>query len=239
MPAGLDGHPDPIVTPARTAVLERVADLVEARTGSRVLVAIDGRAGSGKSTFGDELCRSLERRGRSVVRSTTDLFHRPRTERMRRGTSSPEGYYEDSHQLDVIVGELLEPFRSGAAEVLAGAFDEPSDQPQLVRAEVPGDAVLVFDGLFLRRPELRGYWDLTVMLHADQRCDAAWLSYLEHDLPADASERAAAIDLRLRRARWPRYRDGWSRYLEVVDEFPAAIDIANDDLASPTVLRSC
>jgi uridine kinase len=216
-------------------VLDHVADLVEKFKGGRVLVGVDGRSGTGKSTFSDELARRLEERGRSVVRSTTDLFHRPRSERMRLGASSPEGYYLESHQTSTVVDELLVPFSAGASEVLIGAFDEPTDQPRLLRSSVPQAAILVFDGLFVHRPEFRDHWDLSVMLHADRRCDEAWLRFLETDLPSEPTERAAELDRRLERARWPRYRRGWTGYLEAIEDPDPTVEIDNDDLASPVI----
>jgi len=237
MPVGLDGNPDPVVTAARTSVLDAVADQVARHRGARVLVGVDGRSGSGKSTFADELGRTLQARGHAVVRSTTDLFHRPRHERMRRGASSPEGYVADSHQLEVIAAALLEPFRSGAPTVLVGAFDEPSDSARPIEALVPERAVLLFDGLFVHRAELRSYWDESVVLHADRRADAAWLGYLERDLPEEPTERAAELDRRLERARWPRYRHGWARYVEAVGPLPSAIHVDNEDVAAPAITR--
>lgn len=237
MPTGLDGNPDPLVTLARTLVLETVADRVLRWCDERVLVGVDGRAGSGKSTFADELARTLERRGHCVVRSTTDLFHRPRQERMQLGVTSPDGYYLHSHQLDSITRELLEPFDNGAVEVLVSAFDEPSNRPRPLKVAVPARSILVFDGLFLHRPELRSFWDLTVMLQADRRCNEAWLRYLETDLPVDPIARAAELDRRLERARWPRYRHGWDRYLGSIGASAATIDIDNEELATPAILR--
>lgn len=236
MPTGLDGNPNPIVTEARTKVLERVADRVVRCRGERVVVGIDGRSGSGKSTFADELARTVELRGRSVVRSTTDLFHRPREERMRLGTSSADGYFLHSHQIEAITDQLLLPFRDGVVEVLVGAFDEPSDRPQRRMVTVPTSAVLIFDGLFVHRSEFLPLWDLSVMLRADRRCDEAWLRYLEVDLPVDPVERAAELDRRLERARWPRYRHGWQKYIESVDPAAATMDIDNEDLESPAII---
>jgi uridine kinase len=237
MPAGLDGNPSPLVTEARTNVLDAVAARVSACSADRVMVGIDGRSGSGKSTFADELAAVVERSGRPVIRSTTDLFHRPRLDRMRRGPTSAEGYYLDSHQIDVIVDELLEPFRDGSPRVLVGAFDEPRDEAVRLVAPVPDQAVLVFDGLFVHRPELAGFWDTSVLLHADRRCDASWLAFLEADLPADPVARAALLDERLERARWPRYRRGWQAYAEAVGPLPSAIHIDNEDLATPSITR--
>ncbi|HMS89020.1 MAG TPA: hypothetical protein PKE56_11280 [Acidimicrobiales bacterium] len=235
MPVGLDGNPDPIVTPQRTAVLEHVAGVVGSCPTDRVLVGVDGRSGAGKSTFADELAAVLVGQGIDVVRSTTDLFHRPRGERLARGPASPQGYYEDSHQLGSIVDGLLRPFRSGVDDVLVGAFDEPSDQPRELRATVPARSVLVFDGLFVQRPGLADWWHVSVFLNADRRCDERWLAYLEGGLPTEATGRAAEIDRRLAGARWPRYRVGWSQYADDVQpEQRATVVIDNDDLGRPT-----
>jgi uridine kinase len=237
MPAGLDGNPHPIRTPERDLVLRAVGDLVCGHQPGRTLVGVDGRSGSGKSTFADELGRELRERGVTVIRSTTDSFHRPRAERMRRGVTSPEGYYADSHQLDRIVTELLRPFRHGAAEVLLGAFDEPSDTAVETSVQVGPHAVLVFDGLFLHRPEFAASWDVSVFLDADERRDAEWLEYLLDGLPVDARQRAAAIDRRLDRARWPRYRQGWSVYVDTVSPSRrATVVIDNNDLGWPRLL---
>jgi uridine kinase len=239
VPAGLDGNPDPIVTPARDAVLDRVVDRITGLTGPRVRVGVDGASGAGKSTFADELAGRLAARRRVVVRSTTDSFHRPRTDRFRRGATSGDGFYLDSYDLRAIVEELLDPFAAGATQVRTAAFDEPADRPLDTFAEgLPEEAVLVFDGLFLLRPELRGKWDLTVHLVADRRREAAWRSYLEGGLPADPAEREAEVGRRLERARWPRYTDGWQRYVDDCAPLERAdVVLDNDDLAAPSYHR--
>jgi len=214
VPAGLDGNPEPIATPARDAVLDEVVAHVLAFERPRVLVGIDGASGTGKSTFADELAARLATRGRTVVRSTTDSFHRPRAERLRRGPTSPDGFYLDSHQLGRITGEVLEPFARGEPRVRTAAFDEPSDRAVDAFADdLPGEAVLVFDGLFLLRSELRSHWDLVVHLLAESR--------------------------RLQdRERWPRYVDGYQRYLDDADPLARAdLVVDNDDLAAPSYHR--
>lgn len=239
MPAGLDGCPDPVVTTERDRVLDAVADLVGEHRGPRTLVAVDGRSGAGKSTFADELSARLSGRGLATVRSTTDSFHRPRSERLARGPTSGDGYYLDSHQLDVIVADLLVPFARGAAQVRTAAFDEPSDAAMNTVATVEPVAVLVFDGLFLQRPELDGHWDVTIFLDADARRDREWLGFLLDDLPDHEVDRAATLDARLARARWPRYRDGWSTYVEAVQPAATAtVVIDNNDFAVPAIVRS-
>lgn len=237
MPAGLDGNANPMQTAERAAVLSAVADRVGTQASDRVLVAIDGRSGAGKSTFADELARELANRGRNTIRSTTDSFHRPRDERLKRGATSAEGYYFDSHQLDRIVNELLIPFRQGADEVLIAAFDEPTDTHRESIVSVAPSAVLVFDGLFLHRPEFVALWDVSVFLEADERREAEWLQFLLDELPVRSTERAAELDRRLDAARWPRYRQGWVAYAhDVAPMSRATVVIDNNDLARPRLL---
>lgn len=152
---------------------------------------------------------------------------------------SVEGYYRESHQLETLITELLDPFSSGRSHVLVAAFDEPSDTPTRDHVEVPESAVLVFDGLFLQRPELLPLWTTVVYLEADQRLDQQWLDFLLADLPALPTEAANCIDERLTHARWPRYRDGWRMYFE--SERPherASIVIDNNDFACRAIGRS-
>ncbi len=238
MSSGLDGNPEPVVSPARNVVLDRIVEkILDTRQDrDRVLVGIDGQSGTGKSTLADELAMRLGSAGANVVRSSTDSFHRPRSERLGRGANSPEGYYLDSHQLESIVEDLLGPFAAGAEVVQTSAFDEPSDAQAVFHQPVGSQATLVFDGLFVHRPEFVGFWDVSVLLVADERRDGEWLEFLLGDLPESPVERAHELDQRLDRARWPRYRRGWQHYLEQVD--PAALAtfvVDNNDFVEPSV----
>lgn len=210
MPTGLDGNPHPLRTPARDALLDTIArEVLVLRPEARICVGIDGASRSGKSTFADELARRLEAAGRPVVRSTTDSFHNPRIVRYRRGRMSAEGYYRDSHDLEGIRRRLLDPFLAGQPFRIA-AFDEPSDSPvDAPRRRAAPAAILMFDGLFIHRPELRGYWDYSIYL--------------------DASERE-------RRGLAARYVDGWRLYTKECGPASLATRVVdNSDLAAPTL----
>ena len=240
MPAGLDGNPDPLRTAARDAVIGAVADRVVALpAGRRVIVAIDGIDGSGKSTFADELVAALGARAdfdREIVRSTVDSFHHPRAVRHARGPGSPTGFYRDSTDLAALTSELLDPFRAGRPFRVA-AFDEPSDRPvDDPPIDAAPDAVLVFDGIFVHRSELAARWDLSVFLDGFARVTAARVDRVVAACPGDPLG-----DL-LTMCRWwvllRRYVLGQRQYLDECD--PAAVAdvlIDNDDLASPRLLR--
>lgn len=227
MPRGLDGNPNPIRTKTRDSVLKLVVQEIMAVDANFKLVGIDGPAGSGKSTFADEVARALESCGVTAIRSTTDSFHNPRSVRYRLGRWSPEGYYRDSHNLDAIRTVLLHPFSIGEGFKIA-AFDEAADRPvDAPLTKAPPGSVLLFDGLFVHRPELRHYWHYSVFLSADQRLKLAQLSLIDQDLPTRS---AASIN---------RYAKGWDLYLTECNPLDvASLLIDNNDLASPFVMES-
>jgi uridine kinase len=112
----------------------------------------------------DELVEPLRRAGRQVVRASVDGFHNPRAVRYARGPDSPEGYFLDSFDYAALKRELLEPLGpTGDGRFRTVVFDYRTDRAvQSPRQVAPRDAVLLFDGVFLSRAELRGAWDMTV-----------------------------------------------------------------------------
>ena len=140
----------------RETVLEELASRLEPALGAPpVRIAIDGGDASGKTTLGDELAAVLRARGRPVVRAGSDAFHHPAVFRGRRGLD-PLGYYEDAFDYPAMRERLLEPLGPGGARAFRTAShdlatDRALDLP--VRTTTP-DALLVFDGVFLQRPEL-------------------------------------------------------------------------------------
>jgi uridine kinase len=132
----------------------------------RRIVAIDGMEGAGKTTYADRLARSIT--GVAVVRASIDGFHHPRAVRYRLGRDSPEGCYRDSYDYAMFRRLLIDPFRAGESFALA-AFDHSTDAAVPVDwRSAPADALLIVDGVFLNRPELRALWDYSVYLDVDR-----------------------------------------------------------------------
>jgi uridine kinase len=174
----------PVASPlSRAELLALLADSVEDRSAGRpVRVAIDGVAASGKTTIADELAVVLRQRGRHVIRACGDGFHRPRNERYRRGQYSAQGCYQDTFDYPALTGLLLDPLGPGGTlEYQTAVFDHHTDTSEAIElmqlavrrhgmavrpvaATAPADAVLVLDGVFLLRPELRDRWDLKIHL---------------------------------------------------------------------------
>ena len=115
-----------------------------------------------------ELVSPLQDRGCHVVRVSIDGFHNPSVVRHRRGPASPRGYYEDSFDHEAILSCVLRPLGPGGnCRFKPAVFDFRTDS-RVDRAwqDAPRDSVLLFDGVFLHRPELREHWDFSIFVHA-------------------------------------------------------------------------
>ncbi|MFI5889936.1 cytidylate kinase family protein [Actinoplanes sp. NPDC051513] len=151
----------------RDEVLGRLAEAVgSVAVAHPTRVAVDGPPAAGKTTLADELAVVLRAQGRDVIRATIDDFLFPRAQRYPRGEYSAEACYFDSHDYHALNRVLLDPLGPGGDRRFQHAvFDRATDtalSPPVTTA--PADAVLVFDGVFLMRPELIDRWDLRIFV---------------------------------------------------------------------------
>lgn len=211
-------------------LITRLRDLIMSRVPAHVLrVAVDGPDAAGKSTLVAELADALAG-AREPILASVDGFHRPRQMRLRRGSLSPEGYYEDAFDYDAVRAWLLRPLGPGGdrryrTAVFDYRTDTAVDEP--VRQAADG-AVLLFDGVFLQRPELRGSWDLSIFL------DISPAETVRRALVRDASLFGDAVRERYRQ----RYLPAQQRYrAEAAPAERADVVIDNEDPARPRVLK--
>jgi len=214
------------MTSMRRAVLETVARAVlELPAGGTVRVGIDGVDGAGKTMFADELRDVLVPSGRPVIRASVDDFHYPKSVRYRLGRHSPEGFYRDSYDYATLTKLLLDPLSpGGSARFRRAIFDVDAD----VVVDSPEEraalgSILLFDGLFLHRPELRRHWDFSIFLRVE------WAR--NHRLRSGP----AGTDRTGFRAR---YSEGQALYFRKCRPWErASLIIDNDDLAAPFIVQ--
>ncbi len=196
--------------------------------GHPVRVAIDGVGAAGKTILADEIAEVLARLGRPVIRAGVDGFHHPREVRHRLGPLSPRGYYQDSFDYTAVMSYLLVPLGPGGTLKYRTAVydfrtDAPVDVPELPAR--PG-AVLLFDGVFLFRPELRRHWDFRILV------DASFDVTLERALRRDVELFGTPEAVRERYLK--RYIPGEEMYLtEVRPREHADVIVENSDPADP------
>jgi uridine kinase len=213
----------------REELLSRLAEAVGSVSREHpTRVAVDGRPASGKTTLADELAVVLRARGRQVIRATIDEFLFPRSQRYRRGEYSAEGNYHDSFDFDTLHRVLLDPLGPGGDRrfrpaVRDRATDTPLSPPVTTAT---ADAVLLFDGVFLMRPELIERWDLRILV------SVAFEETLERARIRDRAEygSVAAIERRFQH----RYRPSQQLYLDTVRPADRAdIVVHNDEPQRP------
>lgn len=216
----------------RAALITQLVELILARRPAHVLrVAVDGPDAAGKSTLAEELAQALAGR-RETIRVSIDGFHRPREVRHRRGSLSPEGYYHDSFDYDAVRALVLEPLGpGGTGRYRKALFDHVTDTAVDSGFEqAPDGAVLLFDGVFLLRPELRDCWDLRIFL--DISPDEAVRRAVVRDVDLFGSPAAVRDRYRLR------YLPGQQLYRAAAEPATAAdVVIDHDDPAGPQIVR--
>jgi uridine kinase len=215
------------VTPRRRALLDRLTTAIDALPSHRPQkVAIDGVDGAGKTMLADELATGLATAGRPTLRASVDGFHRPRAQRYARGRRSPEGYYLDAYDYPALRSVLLDPFAAGG-QACPAVWDHVRDAPVPRRwLPVETSTVLLLDGIFLHRPELRSQWDLSIFCRV--RPDVSCARMAARDgTPADPRH----PDNR-------RYVEGQRLYLDADDpEAYATYVLDNTDVEAPSLVR--
>jgi uridine kinase len=157
-----------------------------------------------------------------------DGFHNPRALRYRRGRDSPEGYFDDSYDYAALSAELLGPLgHAGTGCYRSAVFDHRTDKPVACPQlqALPG-SILILDGIFLHRPELRHVWDLSIFLVV--AFDVSVGRCAERD--GTSPEPASAANRR--------YVEGQKHYLRTCNPGShATLTIDNNDLCSPFIVQ--
>lgn len=209
------------------------ASLVALTLPHPLRIGIDGIDNAGKTTFADATVPLFAGYGRPVIRASMDSFHRARSLRYARGRFSPEGYYYDSFDYEAVVDCLLAPLGpNGSRGYRTAAFDLQADLPVLAPSgQATPDTILVFDGVFLFRPELSDSWDVKIFL--DISFEEAIARAVRRDLHVFGSEAT------VRKHYDQRYVPGQRLYLQACrPKEQAHIVIDNSDPAAPRLLHS-
>ena len=194
-----------------------------------VRIAIDGIDGVGKTMLADELANAVSAKGRPVIRASIDGFHNPRSVRYRLGRNSPEGYVQDSFNYEALTTLLLAPLGPGGTRLYRRAvFNYRTDSEMSTSFETADqNAILLFDGIFLHRPELLPYWDLSIFLDAP----------FEVTIPRAAGRDGSSPEIDAPENR--RYVEGQQLYLRTCEPKRAAtIVINNENLELPEVVTA-
>ena len=175
------------------------ATIVAAEVSSRTLdgfalIGIDGPGGSGKSTLAGELAAVLAAGGAQAAVVQGDDFYREADPAERLKLSPPQGYelYFDWERLR---DQVLAPLTAGR-DAAYQRYDWPSGRiaPDELHA-VPHTGFVIVEGMFVARPALAGFYDLTVFVDTPLALCMERLVARGHDHgPGDWNRRWQAAD---------------------------------------------
>jgi uridine kinase len=195
-------------------------------------VAIDGRTAAGKTTLGHEVAQLLAADHRVVLRASLDDFKRPWAESHLYDRTSGNGYYRNAYDLAAARTLLLEPAApTGSGQVALCSID-PITQVDHSGSMVamPENGVLIVDGVFTLRPELRDVWDLCVWVEVDP--ERSVRRGTRRDAEREGAQQAEALH---------RERYGVAEDLYIAEAEPLAradVVVDNNDFDHPRIVRS-
>lgn len=212
----------------RALLLRRVAEMIPRvdDLGRNIFVGVDGVDGSGKTMFADELASSLASL-QPTVRISIDGFHKQRADRYRLGRNSPQGFWEDSYDYEAFERFVLAPLTGDGRTYIPASHDLNTDELLTgPRLELERSSVVVVDGIFLHREELRRVWDFSIFLEVDFAVSVARMALRDGSSPdpGHPSNR--------------RYVDGQRLYFDSCAPWAlASINVDNNDLSAPAIVE--
>jgi len=214
------------------ALLETLADaILPIERPHPVRVAIDGRSAAGKTTFSAALAERLAASGREIAVVHLDDYH-PVGYRQGGGSAAytPERYIDEGFDFAAFQRDVLEPTRPGGsgavAFALAGVFD---DAPECGVVLGPG-SILIVDGAFLLKPDLRGWWDYAIWL------DVSFETMIRRAVGRDVAWVGDAEQVRRRYATF--WTTTHALYEAMGPREAADAIVDNQDPAAPRLVRS-
>lgn len=185
---------------------------------------------SGKSATTTSLAEELLRSGLAVQIVRLDDFHRSRAERCREDLSEPVQFYERTFDFDRLKNEVLTPIKDeGSLETSLICLDLLRDTWTVERHySVNSNTVVLLEGVFLFRPDIAHFLDLTIFLQVDEGTviDRA----RKRDIPLHGEE--------IMQKYQSKYLPAQRVYLEKYPpEQNADVIIDNNDWANPKVVK--
>ncbi len=125
-----------------------------------LLVAVSGIDAAGKTTVTNKLAFSLREDGLEVAMISLEKWHNPRR-RPISGPSPAVTYYQEAYRWPPLFERLLLPLKQNRQVTLKNALIEVApEQFQTQTYEFHDVDIVLVDGIFLLKPQLRTYFDM-------------------------------------------------------------------------------
>jgi len=131
-----------------------------------LVVGINGVDTSGKTELTKKLSDYLQANGKKVQTVHTDDFHNPKKIRYD-GPDEAKNYYLKSFDYTKITTEILEPIKqNNCLQKTITHLNLQTDEFDLIKTyDIDQDTFVLFEGVFLFRPELVKFLDYKIFVH--------------------------------------------------------------------------
>ncbi len=134
------------------------------------IIGVDGLGGSGKSTLVNSLKSQLQNENYSSYVLHIDDFIHPKCIRYDISKEEWYCYYNVQWRYDYVVKEILSPIKNGEIiDKQIEIYDKENDRYITQRVNLVHSSVLILEGIFLQRKELKAYLDFIIYLDVPQK----------------------------------------------------------------------
>ncbi|MBQ8175550.1 MAG: uridine kinase [Oscillospiraceae bacterium] len=145
-----------------TRITEQIKSLL--KPDRTLIIGIDGLGGAGKSTVSEAVYGQLCRDGYNVTLLHIDDFIHPRSVRYNNSIAEWECYYNIQWRYDYLVDEVIQPIKSGVFKGAIELYDKGNDTYYLSNADISVGSIIIIEGVFLQREELRDLFDFMIYI---------------------------------------------------------------------------
>jgi uridine kinase len=179
------------------------------RDGVAVRLGIDGPVAADAAALADAVAEAVRGSAVPVARVREDDFLRARSLRLEYGRDDPDAFHDLWYDVAALRREVLDPLGAGGdGRFLPRLRDPGTDRPvKVAPVEAAPGTVLVLDGRFLLRDDVRDAFDVTVHLDVSPAARArrlpageaarvlpAWDRYLAESAPAGRADVVVRFD---------------------------------------------
>jgi len=146
--------------------IHEILNCFHSKDYNRVFVlGIDGLGGSGKTTYAQSIEKSLINEGIQVEVLHIDDFIHPKEVRYNKAIAEWDCYYNLQWRYDYLIKEILAPTQLGnKIDKQIELYDKLTDSYFFKHIKMKADSILLMEGVFLQRDELRPYLDYVIFI---------------------------------------------------------------------------
>lgn len=145
----------------------KIAEKIEKLYSSNrtLIIGIDGLGGAGKSTISEKLYKIFCGNGYHVTLFHIDDFIHPKAIRYNDNYAEWECYYNLQWRYDYLINDVVHPIRCGNDfKDKVELYDKDNDTYYLVDTNVPVGSIVIIEGVFLQRQELKDLFDYMIYI---------------------------------------------------------------------------